>query len=110
MNDYLISLIRTAVPSAVGAVLSWALVNFGLSVDDDTKIALITGLTGAIITIYYALVRALETKFPWVGSFLGAPKAPAYKGTPGDGVAVVETTVDPQLPDEFDDTDSSNDG
>jgi len=79
MNDYVISLIRTWVPVAVGAVAAW-LISLGLNLDPATSAAAITALTGVLTAGYYAIVRALETKFPWVGGlFLGHTAKPHYE-------------------------------
>lgn len=74
MNDYIISLIRTVVPIGLGIVVAW-LANVGVDID-ETEV--IQAVTGVVIALYYGLVRALETKFPWIGWFLGMPKPPVY--------------------------------
>ena len=74
MNDYLVSLIRTVVPAAVAVAITW-LANFGVEIDSTEAI---TFLTGLVISIYYAVVRALERRFPWVGWLLGMPRPPTY--------------------------------
>ena len=79
MNDYIIGHIRTWVPIVVGALISF-LVTLGLEINPETQTALIIALTGLIQAVYYALVRALAEKWPWVGSFLGVNKAPEYFG------------------------------
>jgi len=78
VSDYVVSLIRTWVPILVGLVSGWAL-NQGIHIPADAQVA----ATGAIIALYYAVVRGLETRWPWVGWLLGQAKAPTYGGTPG---------------------------
>lgn len=77
MNNYAISLIRTWVPIIVGAVASWLLAR-GLKLDAQTQAGLIAGLTALLSGGYYAIVRGLETKFPWMGALLGHRATPVY--------------------------------
>jgi hypothetical protein len=77
LNDTLTGLIRTWVPIAVGAALSWLATN-GLQLDKETQTATIVAATGAIQALYYTLVRLLENKFPQVGWLLGSAKTPSY--------------------------------
>lgn len=75
MNDYIVSLIRTWVPVALGGVLSWA-IEAGVEIDRDGAIIAVTGV---IISIYYAVVRFAETKYPQIGVLLGKRTAPKYE-------------------------------
>ena len=77
LSDTLVSFIRTGVPVVVGAVVAY-LSKHGLDIDLDPFAA-----TALAISLYYALVRALEKRWPVFGFLLGVPKEPAYKGTPG---------------------------
>lgn len=77
MSDYVVSLIRTWVPVGIGAAIAW-LATLGLSIDSGTQTGLVAGLTGIIIAAYYALVRALEKKWPAFGVLLGRKVQPAY--------------------------------
>ena len=78
MNDYLLSLVRTWVPIGVGAVLSWLAVRYAVVVPEDISTELTAGLTGLVTALYYALVRALEKRWPAFGKLLGAAKKPVY--------------------------------
>lgn len=78
MNDYVLSLVRTWVPVAVGSVLSYLAVRFGIGVDEDVSNQITVGVTAVVVAAYYALVRALEARWPWFGKLLGAKRAPAY--------------------------------
>lgn len=84
LNDTMISLIRTWVPIAVGAVIAW-LTTSGLEVDAETQTSLVIGITGLIQAAYYAVVRILENSFPQAGWLLGKAKAPNY--TPIEEIA-----------------------
>lgn len=79
MQNYFTSVVRTVVPYAVGWLVSWALVTFGITVPDDVRISLEGFLTFAIGTAYYVIVRKLEAKHEWVGWLLGSPNPPEYK-------------------------------
>ena len=78
MTDLLRSIIRTAVPALVGAVVAW-LAQRGLNVDDTTA-QLATGWLSGVA--YYAVARYVEqaAKNPAWGWLLGVPGAPTYTG------------------------------
>lgn len=78
MTNFFISLVRTYVPIAVGSVISFLVVNYGLVVDPNVTLQLVTGLTGLIIAAYYLLARLLERKFPQLGVLLGSTQKPIY--------------------------------
>ena len=81
MSDYLISLIRTAVPIAVGTALAWLSQTLGIVLDDDSSAQAATVVTALVIAVYYAVVRKLEQRWPAVGRWLlglGATKTPVY--------------------------------
>ncbi|MDM4721439.1 hypothetical protein QTQ03_18205 [Micromonospora sp. WMMA1363] len=77
-HDYLISLIRTAVPAAVGAALARLASEAGIILDGDSSTALTTGVVALTIAGYYAAVRVLEVRWPRLGVLLGKPSAPTY--------------------------------
>jgi hypothetical protein len=101
MNALALSIIRTYVPIAVGALASW-LLTVGLELDADGQAGLIVFLTGLSQAVYYAAVRALETRWPGVGVLLGAAKTPdAYsKGEEVPEVAAgpVDVSAEVELP------------
>lgn len=78
MTNLAISLIRTYVPVAVGSVISFLVVNYGLVVDPTISNQLVAGLTGLIIAGYYLLARLLERKYPALGVLLGSTQKPVY--------------------------------
>lgn len=86
MSDYLISLIRTAVPAGVGAFLAW-LASLGLDLNAESQTSLVVGLTAVMISLYYAIVRKLEKRYPAVGRWFlgaGAGKTPVYAAPTAD--------------------------
>jgi hypothetical protein len=78
MGNYAISLIRTWVPVAVGALASYLLVHFGLDISAGSQAAVIPPLTGGCIAVYYAGVRWVEMKWPAAGVLLGHTAKPVY--------------------------------
>ncbi len=75
MSNFVISLIRTWVPVGVAAVAVWLVQTLGVEIDTEA----VTGTVIVVLTgVYYWVVRALESRFPWVGWFLGVPKEPTY--------------------------------
>lgn len=78
MNDYVNSLIRTWVPIGVGAVLVYLARRWGVVLDDDTSAQLTLSAVALVTAVYYALVRALETRWPTFGRLLGRKTAPVY--------------------------------
>jgi sulfite exporter TauE/SafE len=76
MTDYVASLIRTYAPAIVGVVL----VTIGNALDvanldsADNQARVVAG----IFVVYYAVVRALEKRYPKAGWLLFLAKPPAY--------------------------------
>lgn len=83
MSDLLLSYIRTWVPVAVGAGLTWLGRKFGIVLPEDLSAQAAITVTGLIIALYYALVRGLETRWPWFGKLLGSAKQPEYVDNTG---------------------------
>lgn len=77
MNDYLVSLLRTWIPVGVGAALAW-LGTYGVEISTGEQAGLVAALTAVCTGGYYALVRAGEHRWPWLGFLLGTRKPPAY--------------------------------
>ena len=86
-NDKILGTIRTGVPALVGTAFAWLIgripavndiivwlgENAGIEVQ-----ALVSGVaTAGVIALYYALVRYLGDKWPWLEVFLGSKKTPA---------------------------------
>lgn len=77
ISDYVASIIRTVVPTAVGAIISWA-VSLGITLPASAKDLLTPALAFAAAILYYLLVRWLEKRWPKLGVLLGVPKQPVY--------------------------------
>lgn len=80
MEDLLKSVVRTFVPVVVGLILS-ALATAGIEVDEA---ALAQVIDAVFVGGYYAIVRALETKYEAFGWLLGLPSQPHYEKETGD--------------------------
>jgi len=82
-HDYLTAQIRTYVPSAVGAVVTWLALR-GVELSGDTQLLLVTLGTGLVTGLYYTAASALQRKWPTTGRYLlGSKKAPTYTDHPG---------------------------
>lgn len=78
LYDYVVSLIRTVVPTGVASGLTWLGVHYGIVLDKDTSGQLAVGVTGLSVATYYAVVRGLETRWSWFGKLLGRRAQPEY--------------------------------
>ena len=77
MSDFLVSLIRTWVPAAVGAVIAY-LVSLGVEFSQEEEGAIATAVVVLFVAVYYGLARALESRWPAFGYLLGVAKQPTY--------------------------------
>lgn len=77
ISDYVASVIRTVVPTAVGAIIAW-LVSLGIELPATAKDILSPALAFGAAILYYLLVRWLEKRWPKLGILLGVPKQPVY--------------------------------
>lgn len=78
IRDLLASLVRTIVPTGVGAVLAWLASRAGIVLDESSSTGLVVGVTGLASAIYYAAVRLAESKWRWAGVLLGWKVPPSY--------------------------------
>jgi hypothetical protein len=84
------SIVRTIVPIAVGAVVSF-FVTRGIELDPEFEGALFLVITGAFQGVYYIAVRLFETYIsPKFGVLLGLAKAPEYGAKTGGPVQVTQ--------------------
>lgn len=83
MDDYVVSLIRTWTPIAIGSALAWVAVHFGLVLSEDTSVPVTVAVVGIVTAVYYAVARAAEKRWPAVGRILLAlgltKSAPTYE-------------------------------
>lgn len=78
VRDQLASLIRTWVPIGVGFALTLLARKYGIVIDDTISTSLTTGLAALVAAVYFAVVRALETRWKPLGWLLGLAVAPKY--------------------------------
>jgi hypothetical protein len=83
VHDLLVSYARTLVPMAVIFVAGLISKALGVESDNAAIQALVDALQGStallVSMVYYAVIRALEMKYPWIGILLGYRLAPIYK-------------------------------
>lgn len=72
--NWLASVVRTSVVPAVVGVIAAASIYSGTDIPAETAVIITTGITFA----YWAVVRALESRFPRAGWLLLMPRPPAY--------------------------------
>jgi hypothetical protein len=81
-HGYVESLIRTWVPVAVGAVLTWLATKVGIVLDEQSSVMAVTVSAALVTAAYYAVSRAVEQRWPAVGRVLVslgiARQAPVY--------------------------------
>jgi hypothetical protein len=83
LSAYLTSLARTVVPTAWGALISWAVYAGILAPELQVQAqAFASVLVAVVISLYYLVVRLLETQAWWPAwlsaVLLGAPSVPVY--------------------------------
>lgn len=71
--------IRTYVPIVVMWLVA-AAADAGIVISDELSMTMTATIAGLVSAVYYALVRAVGQKFPWVERFLGVGKTPSYDG------------------------------
>ena len=76
-NSFVTSLIRTWVPIAVGAVVSY-LLTLEIELDEQAQAGLVVSLTALLQGLYYLIVRVLERRYPKLGLLLGVESQPKY--------------------------------
>ena len=83
IQDYLVSVVRTVVPLAFGAGLAKLAKLGGWTLDPDVTATLTDHVTATAVIVctagWYAIMRALEAKWPMAGLLLGYIKQPSYE-------------------------------
>ena len=77
MSDFLISLVRTWIPTGVGVAVAW-LSAYGLELSQENEVAIAGGIVALVSGLYYWGARALESRWPAFGILLGVKKQPPY--------------------------------
>ena len=77
MSDFVISLIRTWVPTAVAGFVAY-LTTLGVEYSAEAEQQLAAAVVLLVGAVYYGLVRVLENRWPVFGYLLGVAKTPVY--------------------------------
>ena len=80
LSDFAVSLIRTWVPAAAGAVIAY-FVSLGVDFSTEQEAAISSAVVVFFVAIYYWAARALESRWPAFGYLLGVAKTPSYPDT-----------------------------
>ncbi len=70
LDTWFIGVIRTAVPAAVGALIAYLAVHFGIVVPKDASDGLVLFVGALAIGVYYAVLHWIEQAYPAVGRWL----------------------------------------
>lgn len=85
LHPLVVSTVRTFVPSAVGALVSWLLVTYGITVPEQLVTEAVATLTLILTTGYYLACRAAERRWPGLSWLLGSTARPeAYADATGE--------------------------
>ena len=79
VGNVIVANIRTFVPIAVGAALTWVASKLGIVVDDNTKMTAAALAVLIVTSVWYGVVHWVEQKWPSVGWLFGKAALPYYK-------------------------------
>lgn len=84
ISAYLTSVARTVIPTAWGALISWAIYAGVLDPAlQDQALSVASILVSVVISLYYIVIRLLEAQAWWPSwasaVLLGAPTVPVYR-------------------------------
>lgn len=77
MSNFIIQIIRSVVPIAVGWVVG-VLAAANVEIDAETKANLILSISTLAASLYYVLIAWFERRWAWVGWLLGVARNPIY--------------------------------
>lgn len=92
-NEKVLGFIRTYVPYGVAAALAWLLLHTGLDLTGEVQVLAITLVVALVTNVYYLLIRLLESRWPFLGVFLGWPKQPEYVKVDNLWASLVRTLI-----------------
>lgn len=93
IHDRALAAIRTYVPYAIAAAFAWLYAHTLIDLRGDFEVALVAFTTVGVTNVYYAAIRVLEARLPWVGAFLGFPRAPEYLSASALWASLVRTGI-----------------
>jgi len=76
--DGFIAYVRTFVPIAIGAVVTFLARQFDIVIDSESAQGAVLFVNAVVTGAYYALIKYAETRFPWIGWLIGYAKSPTY--------------------------------
>ncbi|MEV4837803.1 hypothetical protein AB0K05_24995 [Nonomuraea sp. NPDC049486] len=79
LSDWLVSWLRTNVAAWIPSVAAW-LASYGIDLPVEPSSVVLVSLA---VSVYYTLVRLLETAWPAAGLLLGYRAAPTYQALSG---------------------------
>lgn len=82
ISDFVLSLIRTYLPIAVGSALVWAAAQTDIVIEPDSANGVIAVAVALVSGAYYLVARWLEGRWPWLSILLGTPpkvSTPTYR-------------------------------
>ena len=77
-SDAIVAWIRTVVPATIGAGAAWLTVKFGIEVSAENLAVVAVSLSVVFTGLYYATVRWIGARLPWVENLLGHKATPKY--------------------------------
>jgi len=93
LNDQALAYIRTIVPYGIGLAVVWLLVHTGVAIPEDVHASVVALAIALVTVVYYAVIRILETRVPWLGVLLGWPRRPDYPNVANLWASVVRTSI-----------------
>lgn len=81
VGNVIVANVRTFVPIAVGALLTWVAAKLGIVVDDNTRMTAAALAVTIVTAAWYYVVHAIEQEWPNVGWLFGQAALPYYHGT-----------------------------
>ncbi|GAB3656406.1 hypothetical protein [Glycomyces tarimensis] len=78
LGNRAIASIRTNVPLAIGAVLTWLGTRYGLHLDAEIETGIASLATAIVAALYYWGVRKIAERWPQAEKMLGSGKVPLY--------------------------------
>lgn len=73
------ALIRTLVPILVGHLLTLLARHFNIIINEESQLQMIAAFQTIVTILYYAVIRQLAEKYPWIEILLGSSQVPYYR-------------------------------
>jgi hypothetical protein len=73
ISDFILSLIRTWTPIAIGTGLTWLATRLDVVLDESTTAGAAMTMVALVSGAYYLVARWLEGRVPWLSVLLATP-------------------------------------